>query len=63
MVAAVAEQPEHIECLDCGQLLAVRWSNGSMRIVVVDQRIEDGRIVIVCPRCDKRIRIRPTRHD
>ena len=61
MPTRAQEQPEHIECRDCGQLLALRWASGRMKIVVVDQQVEAGRIEVVCPRCQRRIRIRMTK--
>lgn len=51
-----------IDCHDCGQLLAIEFAGGGVRVVAPDHHFSaDGRVVIVCPRCSKRIRIRPHR--
>lgn len=47
----------------CQQLLARRYGSGAVVVVVRgDERYEsDGRIVIHCPSCGRRVRIKPKR--
>jgi len=64
-IPLAAGQPEHerIECRECGQLLAKRWPGGGLLVVVINQHVDrEGRIVIQCPSCNTRTRLRPHRY-
>lgn len=53
---------EMIRCDDCGMLIAKRWQDGSLHIVVKGERyLADGRVALHCPNCDKSIRLNPLR--
>ena len=57
---AAPKEWQAIDCNECGQLLARRWVGGRVEPVVPGPAIEaDGRIMLVCPRCERRVRVRP----
>lgn len=63
-IPLAAEQPEHerICCDGCGMLLAKQHESGGFAVVVTGLHIDpDGRIVIKCPNCNKRVKLRPHR--
>lgn len=50
-------RPELVRCQACRMLLARRWPSGRIEVVVRGDTIEDGRVVIACPDCGRRVRI------
>jgi hypothetical protein len=49
---------EPIECRECGDLLARRWPGGTIEPVVIGATFEYGRVVLLCPRCQRKVRLR-----
>jgi hypothetical protein len=67
---AMAIEPEEITCFGtlpsgklCDQLIARRYASGAVVVVVKgnERYLPDGRVEIDCPRCSKRVRIKPKR--